>query len=120
MKFLILALLALAGAVATTRLVSQDPGHVLLSYGGYTVETSLAVTVAVVLIGFVAVYALLRLVVWGYRTPRRWRLWRQQRHGHGARAARHRGHARETPRPERTERLASARRGHPRARQRAR
>jgi HemY protein len=85
MKFLILALLALAGAVATTRLVSQDPGHVLLSYGGYTVETSLAVTVAVVLVGFVAVYALLRLVVWGYRTPLRWRLWRQQRHGQRAR-----------------------------------
>ena len=79
MKFLILALLALAGAVATTRLVNQDPGHVLLSYGGYTVETSLAVTVAVVLIGFVAFYALLRLVLWFYRAPQRWRAWRRQR-----------------------------------------
>jgi HemY protein len=79
MKFLILALLALVGAVATTRLVNQDPGHVLLSYGGYTVETSLAVTVAVVLIGFVAFYALLRLLLWLYRAPHRWRAWRRQR-----------------------------------------
>jgi HemY protein len=85
MKFLMLMLLALAGAVATTRLVIQDPGHVLLSYGGYTVETSLAVTVAVALVGFVVFYALLRLVLWLLGAPHRWRTWRRQRREEHAR-----------------------------------
>lgn len=78
MNFLLLLLAVLAGAVAITRLVQDDPGHMLITYAGYTLETSLAVAAAAAILAFVSLYLVLRLVIHMLHTPERIRQWRRQ------------------------------------------
>jgi len=60
---LILALLLLASALAP--LLKSDPGHVLINFGDWTVETSVMVLVSSLLILWFAV----QIVVWLWRMP---------------------------------------------------
>ena len=55
-RFLMLVLLVVVVAVTGTLLLLKDPGYVLLSYGGYAVETTLSF---VFLAGLVTVVLLL-------------------------------------------------------------
>ena len=87
MKLLAALVIALAAAVGLTRIVQQDPGHVLVSYGGYTVEGTLAVFVAALAVAFLVAYLVTRLIAYLSGTPRRIRQWRIKRAGEQA----HRG-----------------------------
>jgi HemY protein len=60
---LILALLLLASALAP--LLKSDPGHVLINFGDWTIETSVMVLVSALLILWFAV----QIVVWLWRMP---------------------------------------------------
>ena len=60
---LILALLLLAGALAP--LLKSDPGHVLINFGNWTVETSVLVLFFAVLL----LWFIVQLVAWIWRMP---------------------------------------------------
>lgn len=85
MRLLVALVIALAAAVGLTRIVQQDPGHVLVSYGGYTVEGTLAVFVAALVAAFFVAYLVSRLFVYLYGAPRRFRQWREKRAAEQAR-----------------------------------
>ena len=60
---LILALLLLAGALAP--MLKSDPGHVLINFGGWTIETSILVLAVALLILWFA----FQVVIWLWRMP---------------------------------------------------
>ena len=60
---LILALLLLASALAP--LLKSDPGHVLINFGGWTIETSVLVLVSALLV----LWFIVQLAVWFWRMP---------------------------------------------------
>ena len=60
---LILALLLLAGALAP--MLKSDPGHVLINFGGWTIETSILVLAVALLILWFA----FQIVIWLWRMP---------------------------------------------------
>lgn len=73
MLALLLLLVALAAGIAATLLTGPDAGYVLVSYGPWVVETSLAVLVIGVALWFFGVYALIRLLLGLVRLPGRLR-----------------------------------------------
>jgi HemY protein len=60
---LILALLLLAGAMAP--MFKSDPGHVLINFGSWTIETSVLVMAA----AFVILWFAVQLIAWFWRMP---------------------------------------------------
>ncbi|BCO32309.1 heme biosynthesis protein HemY [Thiohalobacter sp. COW1] len=79
MKPLFLALLTLALGVVLGLVFLNEPGYVLIGYGQWSVETSLSLLLFGLLLGFIVLYALLRLLAGARRTPRRLRAWRGRR-----------------------------------------
>lgn len=79
MKFLLFALLAVAGAVGLALLAQEDPGYVLLAWSDWTVETSLSLLVVVLVLGFALLYAGIRLLLGGIHLPGRMAHWSRQR-----------------------------------------
>ncbi|MDR3414805.1 MAG: heme biosynthesis HemY N-terminal domain-containing protein [Nevskia sp.] len=69
MIYVILVLLALAAGVAAMLLLQPDSGYVLVNYGPWVVETSLAVLVLGVVVWFLAVYLALWLLRGVIRLP---------------------------------------------------
>jgi len=78
-KTLVGLLLVLFAATAAAILLLEDTGYVLIGYGAWTVEMSLAVLVVLVLMLFVVLSIVLRLANGTLRLPRRWRGWREHR-----------------------------------------
>lgn len=60
---LVLALLLAAAALAP--IFKNDPGHVLINFGSWTVETS----VLVLMIGLIILWLLVQVVMWFWRAP---------------------------------------------------
>lgn len=91
MRLLMVSLLVLIATVAAALFVLQDSGHVMIAYGNWTIESSLPLFAAGLLILFVMLYYSLRL--WsGIRTlPLRLRRWRRQRRSAKSRVAYIRG-----------------------------
>lgn len=85
MKMLLLALLVLAATAAVVSVPPEDNGYVLLSYGSWTVETSLVLFLILNLILFVVLYLAIRTLIRIWTMPRRIRGWKERR---GARRAR--------------------------------
>jgi HemY protein len=61
-KLYLLALLALVLSVGVVALIEREPGYVLVSYGHYTIESSLWVALALAVVALLLAYALLRLI----------------------------------------------------------
>ena len=61
-KMLLLALLALFAGIGVVALIETDPGYVLVSYGNYTLESSLWVGLVLLALFTGLVYLLLRLL----------------------------------------------------------
>ncbi len=80
----------LAGA-ALGVVVSRDSGYVLLSFGHYTVEMSLALLVLLIALLFAALYFLIRAIVRTRRLPRDLANWKQRRGARKAQEAMTRG-----------------------------
>lgn len=91
MRWLLSALLLFAAAVGIAVMLQRDPGTVYVHIGQWTVETSLAVTVATLVALFVLLYAVLRLTGVLLRTPRSWRRNRRGRHSEKSRRGLTRG-----------------------------
>ncbi|HKJ21585.1 MAG TPA: heme biosynthesis HemY N-terminal domain-containing protein [Gammaproteobacteria bacterium] len=77
--FLISALVVIIGGVVLALAARVDPGYILLGYHGWTVESTLVVFVAALLVVFLVFYLLLRFLVNTGRMPRRLSQWRRQR-----------------------------------------
>ncbi|HKJ76960.1 MAG TPA: heme biosynthesis protein HemY [Gammaproteobacteria bacterium] len=91
MRLLVTFLAALVVSVAVALAAREDPGYVLFSRGGWTVETTLALFVVALILLFGVLYALLRTLVNTRALPRRLAQWRQRRQELKARRATHRG-----------------------------
>ncbi len=68
-KFLIKLLILVIVVLAAVLLVRDDPGVVMLRYRGWTVDTSLAVALGVLIVFMVALYYLIRLLRGILRMP---------------------------------------------------
>lgn len=79
MRPLFIVLLALLAAVSLALYARHDPGYVLVQFRGWTMEASLALSVAVLLLVFVLSYLLVRLLLKSYRMPSSLREWRRRR-----------------------------------------
>lgn len=84
-KTLILGLLLVAGVVLLIPVVQQDNGYVLFSWGGWSVEGSLFLFLALDLLLFFVLYFLLRMLFRFLGIPEKLREWKRKR---GARRAR--------------------------------
>lgn len=79
MKFLAIVLLTLIVTVAIALLAMQEPGYILIAVGSWTVETTLALAIVVLVLAFGTVYYLLRLSAGLRGVPRALRHWRRRR-----------------------------------------
>ncbi|MEL0584963.1 MAG: heme biosynthesis HemY N-terminal domain-containing protein [Candidatus Thiodiazotropha sp. (ex. Lucinoma kazani)] len=79
MRTLIAAFLALLAAVVITLWVKQDNGYVLIGYGEWTIEGSLALFVLAGIALFLLVYAGIRLLSHLWHMPERVASWRHKR-----------------------------------------
>ncbi len=61
-KLFLLVLIALLAGVGLVALIETDPGYILVAYGNYTLETSLWVGLAVLLLFTLLVYGVVRLL----------------------------------------------------------
>lgn len=79
MKLLFISLLTLFIAVLVALLAVEDPGYVLFAAGEWTVETTLAMTIVVVLASFALLYFVIRAGVKVLAVPGGLRHWQHQR-----------------------------------------
>lgn len=91
MKLLVGVVVVLLAAGGLALVLMRDPGYVLIGYGHWTVETSVAVAAAVAAILFAVLYYALRTVSNLRRLPTRVQRWRRLRHGERARRSLSRG-----------------------------
>lgn len=79
MRAIIFLLVLLAGTVGLMLQIRQDSGYVLLSYGSYSLETSLVVLLIALAACFVALYFLLRSIIGAVRIPQATRKFNRKR-----------------------------------------
>lgn len=79
MKLLTVILLLFLVTAGIGLWVMQDPGYVLIAVGDWSLETTLILAVLVLVLAFVALYIVVRLMVWLRGVPRRWHHWRVRR-----------------------------------------
>jgi HemY protein len=84
MKMLLIALATLFVAVIVSLLAMEDPGYVLIAVGEWTVETTLALTVVIVLLSFTILYYSIRAGLGVLAVPGSLRHWQKQRLEHKA------------------------------------
>ncbi len=87
MRILILGLLGLAVSVILALAVKEDNGYILLGYGDWTVEGSLAFFLLMNLLMFGVLYLTLRILSRIGATPKKIHDWREQRGAKRARKA---------------------------------
>lgn len=85
MKRLFIAIILILLAVLIGYLIDQDAGYVMLSYNGYTVETSLWVTVVAIIVFFCLLYFLIRLMKGTSNLGNSYKKWGNQRKADNAR-----------------------------------
>lgn len=71
MRFVLLFFLVLCAAAGLAWALHIDRGYVLLSYGGWSAELSLASFIVLLAIGLFVLSALLRFIIWLWRMPQR-------------------------------------------------
>ena len=79
MRYLFYVLVVLVATVAVVLLVQDDTGYVLINYGQWSIESSLNMTVLLLVLGFVFLYTVLRLLAGAIGMPSRLREWRRTR-----------------------------------------
>ena len=75
MKALVIALLALIAAVVAGHFVAEDPGFIVIGYGGKVLRTTFAFFAFVLVISIIAIYALIRFASNLLQLRGRWRHW---------------------------------------------
>lgn len=85
MRLLFYTLLALSIVIALAYSTTQDPGYLMVTLHGWTIETSATFAIIVMLLLFVALYLLLRLISTLLQLPLRLRRWRKLRAANSSR-----------------------------------
>jgi HemY protein len=80
-RLLFMSLAGLLAAIAAGILFGRDTGRVILSFGEWTVQTTLSFFAVSVVVIFILAYALLRAVLQLVHLPRDWGRWSSQRRG---------------------------------------
>ncbi|MEQ8664074.1 MAG: heme biosynthesis HemY N-terminal domain-containing protein, partial [Gammaproteobacteria bacterium] len=75
MRVLVVVLVALVAAVVAARYVAEDPGFIVIGYGGTVVRTTFAFFLVLLLLAFLALHGLVNLAQRVGRMRRRWRHW---------------------------------------------
>ena len=78
MRVLVVALVALVAAVVAARYVAEDPGFIVIGYGGTVVRTTFAFFLVVLLVAFLALHGLVNLVQRAGRLRRNWHHWSEE------------------------------------------
>ena len=91
MRFLFAALATLGVVTALVLLFREDAGYVMIGYGRWQVETTLAMLLFLLLLAFATLYLLIRFLVNTYSMPRRLAEWRRERRRRLARRYLNRG-----------------------------
>ena len=78
MRLLALALLAISLAVIAGTLVADDPGFIVIGYGGKVIRTTLAFFMLALLVVVIALYAIVRLLANVVDLRRRWQRWSEE------------------------------------------
>ncbi|NOZ10541.1 MAG: heme biosynthesis protein HemY [Gammaproteobacteria bacterium] len=84
MKMLLYIIAVLTVVVIATLAAIEDPGYVLITRAPFSIELSLTFFVVLFAVSFVAVYALLRLIINGLRLPAQVTQWNVHRLKHNA------------------------------------
>lgn len=84
MKTLVFSLAVLFIAVIVALVAMEDPGYVLIAVGEWTVETTLALSVLIIVLSFSLLYYSIRGIIRGLAVPDGVRQWRKQRREHKA------------------------------------
>ena len=79
MRAILVLLALLAGTIGLMLQIKEDSGYVLLSYGSYSVETSLVVLLVALGLGFVGLYILFRSIGSTWRLPSKLRQFSKKR-----------------------------------------
>ena len=79
MKFLVLAIIVLIGAIFLGLEIQKDPGTVVIQIRGWNIEASVALMAAAMLVGFVVFYVAVRLAGTTLRAPKLIGKFRQNR-----------------------------------------
>ena len=87
MKLLFFIILVLFGAISLGLITMENPGYVLIAREPWSIEMSLTVFVILQLVGIVALYLLLHMLVRLWNTPREVARWRTGRRSRRARAS---------------------------------
>lgn len=77
MKFVLYTILALLAAAGLAHFAKQDPGYLMISLYGWTIETSATLAILLTLLAFVAFYTVMRLISFALQLPLRLRRWRK-------------------------------------------
>ncbi len=91
MSVLVKVILVLLLAVTLALIAHNEPGYILINYGPWKLETTLTLAVITLLLGFTALYFLLRFLINAWSLPRRVRAWQRERQLQKARSALTRG-----------------------------
>lgn len=91
MRWVLLALFLLALAVGVAALLERDPGYLYVDIGQWTVETTVAFALALLVVGFVLLYLALRVGVRLLHVPRAMRHGLRGRHSEKSRRGLTRG-----------------------------
>ncbi|MCK4952054.1 MAG: heme biosynthesis protein HemY [Gammaproteobacteria bacterium] len=91
MKLLFAFIIVLIASASLSLLVLQDPGYVLISYDVWSVETTLSLTVLVLLAFYSVLYYLIQLFTTLWRFPERLHDWSSNRESNRARGSLHLG-----------------------------
>ncbi len=79
MKWLSILIAALLAAVGLSVLLKEETGYVMLTWGEWTVETSLTLLILLLSVLFVAAYLAVRLLIHLWHIPRGTARWNEQR-----------------------------------------
>ncbi len=85
MKFILYTLLVLLAIIGLAYSAQQDPGYLMVTLHGWSIETSATFGVVVMLLAFLCFYLVLRLINLTLQLPRRLRRWRKLRAAHNSR-----------------------------------
>lgn len=80
MKILLISLVTLLIAVVAALIAMEDPGYMLIAVGGWTVETTVALSAVIIVLVFVTLYYSIRATRRVLSVPESVRQWRKQRH----------------------------------------
>ncbi len=80
MKLVIATIIVIIAAASLAVFAMQDPGYIMISFRDWTIESSFVLFAALILIGFLVLYALFRLLIATGLLPKRLSRWNKQ-HG---------------------------------------